>query len=120
MSPGAYRGQLFYYIAAEVDAEGYRGDDDIGLWTAFWPSRRRRQRPHHGCGSGRPTRVFVRDSLTGTDCRHQLAGSGRRYSVCPLVSGQRTGKPTTSTDSRSVDAIRFEWKRCSDLPADVS
>lgn len=35
MSPEAYRGQLFYYIAAEVDAEGYRGDDDIGLWTAF-------------------------------------------------------------------------------------
>ena len=35
MSGEAYRGQLFYYIAAEVDAPGYEGMDDIGVWTAF-------------------------------------------------------------------------------------
>lgn len=34
-SPTAYRGQLFHYIAAEVEAPGYEGMGDIGVWTAF-------------------------------------------------------------------------------------
>lgn len=35
MSPEWYEGRSFYYVGAEVDAPGYEGDDDIGIWTAF-------------------------------------------------------------------------------------